>query len=230
MFLFVVFLVMGLIAFLFCLYSLSKEDTIFIRKNISLENLFNFSFLAIIVGVFFARLFYVIFNFSPGFFNPLVFSLFTYYPGLSFSGGLLAATIFLFFFGQRRRMPLGHLFDFFGVALLIAMPFGYIATAFLASKIHYFAHVFLPILFICLFFFARNYVYPRAMRGELKTGTLGSICLIVISFISLLISIISNLDSGYFFLTPHDVLPLLLFVFSIIFFVKQEYFLSIVRK
>ena len=63
------------IVFLFCLFVLSKDDFLFLKKNITLEQVFNIAFVAGLVGLFVARSFYVIFNFAPGFVNPLVFLL-----------------------------------------------------------------------------------------------------------------------------------------------------------
>ena len=106
MFYYFLFLFLGLLAFLFTIYVLSKEDMVFVRKNVSLEQLFTLSFLSLGVSIFFSRLFFVLFNFKTIYLNPLVFFLIFYFPGLSFPGGLLAGAGFVLLYARRKKMPL----------------------------------------------------------------------------------------------------------------------------
>lgn len=229
MFFYIIFLLLGLIGFLFTLYEISKDDTLFIRKNITLDNLFSLAFLSVGVGFFFARVFYVIFHFSFLYLNPLAFLLVVYYPGLSFPGGLLAVAIFLLAFARRKKMPLGHTFDFFGVSLLCAMPFGYIANAFI-EPFSPFKHIFLPVIVAVLFVIGVGVLLPRTNRNELKSGTLGTSSILVISFITFLTSILGSVNSGKLSVTPTDVVSFVTFLIAFIFFIKQEYIFSKVKK
>ncbi|HSA84461.1 MAG TPA: prolipoprotein diacylglyceryl transferase family protein, partial [Patescibacteria group bacterium] len=120
--------------FLYVIYKLVKDDYVFIRKNISLEQMFDVLFITTGVGLLFARLFYFLFHFGNGeniflhFFSPDV-------GGLSFFGAFLGGLLTLYFFGKYKKMPLERLFDFFILAFVVALPAGFIGTAFLAKNL-----------------------------------------------------------------------------------------------
>lgn len=229
MFFYTFFLILGFIGFLFTLFEVSKDDTLFIRKNVSLDNLFTLAFFCVGVGLLFARLFYVSFHFSLLYVNPLAFLLVWYYPGLSFPGGLLAAAIFLLLYARRRKMPLGHTFDFFGIALLCAMPFGYVANMFI-EPFHPFKHIFLPLVVALLYGIGVGVLLPRSHRHELKPGTLGTSSILVISFVTFLTSILNSINAGKFSVSLTDIVSLVTFLIAFIFFIKQEYIFSKVKK
>jgi len=70
--------------FLFTLYCFVRDDYILFRKNISIERIFNIAFLLFGAFLVSARFFYVVFNFSPKFLNPLVFLVFSLTSSYSF--------------------------------------------------------------------------------------------------------------------------------------------------
>ncbi len=110
--------------FLYCVFVFAREDFILLRKNVSLEHMFSMSFLTFLVGLFFARLFFVIGNFSSHYLNLLVFLVFIYFPGLSFAGGVLGGLGFLWLFTKRKKMPFGRIFDIFALSFLFAIYVG----------------------------------------------------------------------------------------------------------
>ncbi len=223
------FLFLGLLAFLFTLFALGRDDMLFIRKNVSLEDLFTLTIFTVGVGILFARIFFVLFDFKTAYLNPLVFFLVFYFPGLSFPGGLLAGATSLLLYARRKKMPLSHIVDFFGVSLLSAVPFGYIATLFL-EPFSPFRHVFLPLLVWILFSIEVGMLLPRTLRHELKPGILGASSILVVSFINFLTNALHTINTGAFRVTASDSISLLTFLLSLIFFIKQEYILSKVKK
>ncbi|MDP3941864.1 MAG: prolipoprotein diacylglyceryl transferase [bacterium] len=229
MFFYFLFLLLGLLAFLFTTYVLAKDDMLFVRKNVSLDELFTLTFLSVGVGLFFSRIFFVIFNFKAVYLNPLVFLLVFYYPGLSFPGGLLAGSAFVLLYARGKKMPLSHVVDFLGLGLLCAVPFGYIATLFL-ERFSPFQHLFLPILIWLLFGLAVGLLLPRVLSRELKSGTLGASSILVVSFINFLTSILDSINAGVFSVSSADIISLVTFLFSLVFFIKQEYILAKVKK
>lgn len=229
MFFYILFLLLGFIAFLFTLYEVSKDDTLFIRKNVTLDNLFTLAFFSVGIGLLFARLFYVFVNFSLNYLNPLVFFLVMYYPGLSFPGGLLAGAIFVLFYARRKKMPLGHTIDFFGISLLSAMPFGFVANMFI-EPLSSFRHIFLPAVVAFLFVVGIVVLLPRTLRSELKPGTLGTSSILVISFVTFLTSVLNGIHAGAFSVSLTDIVSLVTFLISFLFFIKQEYIFSKVKK
>lgn len=110
--------------FLFALYLLTRDDFVFIRKDVSLEKVFNMAFTTFAASILGARILYVILNPSSNFFNPLVFLLFPYFPGLSLVGGVGGGVLFLVFLCKYQKLPMGRLLDFFSISFLSALPMG----------------------------------------------------------------------------------------------------------
>lgn len=230
MWLYFLFLFLSLIVTLFCLYHVSREDFVLMRNNVLLDDVFNMAFVTFLVGLFFSRVFYVAFNFAPGFLNPLVFFLVPYYPGLSLMGGVIGGVLALFYIVKKQRFPIRRLFDLIGLSFLAGLPVGYIGSLFLTTQISFFFHLFLPVIFFIVFLIAYLYVYPKIITKELKPGMLGTSVLIVLSFVTLLVQLISNHDAGIFFFQPNNSLSLIVFVFSLLYFVKQELFVVKQKK
>lgn len=103
-FLFAILLVC-LLVYLFTVHLLAKEDLVFVRKNITLETLFNLAFYTCGMGLLASRIVFVALHFKPGYFHPLVFLLFPYFPGLSLVGGIIGAMLFLMLYGKRKKNP-----------------------------------------------------------------------------------------------------------------------------
>src|SRR5205085_1816494 len=117
-------LIPAFILFLYYLYKLVKDDYVFIRKNVSLEQIFDIAFLVLGASFFFARFFYLLFHFD---YHQNPFILF-FTPGkgsFSFFGLVVGSITTLYLIGKYKKIPLGRLFDFFTLALVVAMPFGF---------------------------------------------------------------------------------------------------------
>lgn len=120
--------ILGFVVFLISLYLLAREDFVFLRKNISIEQLFDIAFLNAIVSLLLARVIFVIFHFKFTYFNPLVFFLVPYFPGLGISGAIIGSFLFLLWISRSKKMPTGHLLDVFSVSFFYAFSltlFGY---------------------------------------------------------------------------------------------------------
>lgn len=219
---FFLFLVISFLIFLFCLYVIGRDDIVFIRKNISVEHLFNLAFIAVVSGVISARLLYALFSFDRAFLNPRVFFLIPYFPGSSLIGGVSGAALFILFFTRKKKIPTGRIIDYLALAFLSALPFGYIGTLFLQENLNLFESIYLPLIYILLFLFFLKFLYPRLLRSDIKSGTLGMFFLLTFSFISLVIGIRSGKNDVLFFFSVEDILALLLFIGSIIILIKQE--------
>ncbi|HSX40659.1 MAG TPA: prolipoprotein diacylglyceryl transferase family protein, partial [Candidatus Saccharimonadales bacterium] len=121
---FILVLLFCFLIFLFCLFEISREDFVFLRKSVTTERLFNLAFLTMLVGLFCARVAYVLFHPSTTFLNPLAFLLFPYFPGLSLSGGIVGVAGFMYLYGGIKKLPVGRVSDFFSLCFLSALPFG----------------------------------------------------------------------------------------------------------
>lgn len=220
---FFIFVLLGcLLLYFFTLHVLAKEDLIFVRKNVTLESLFNLSFIAMGVGLLSARVVYVLLNFEQGFLNPLVFFLFPYYPGLSFIGGVAGALLCLYLIAKRRRLPIGRIFDFYMLSLLASLPLGFLGTQLLLGFHDLFLTIIMPLIYVVTVIFFANILLPLNVRGEIKDGSLGFLVLMIISFTTLLASIIRTSADINFFLGVENVLYLAIFFVCLAMMVFQE--------
>lgn len=114
----------SLIVFLFCLYQLTRDDFVFLRKNVSVEQMFNLTFLGLPIVLLFARIFYVVGHPSWHYLNPLVFFILPYFPGLSLPGGIVGALLFMHLFTRKGKMPQERVIDVLLLAFLISLTVG----------------------------------------------------------------------------------------------------------
>lgn len=227
----IIILIFSFITSLFSLYILSHEDFVLIRKNISIEKIFNLAFLAFISSLFFSRIFFVVFNFHPKFLNPFTFILFPYFPGFSFAGGILGGIAVILLYAKNNKMPIFRIFDFFLLSFLSAMPAGFLISylSFLQKKIYFPKPFYFLIFYLLLLGIFAKIFLPRMQKGELKEGSLGFMVLIFISFISLIYDLIG--PKGFAFLLNIDfILFILIFLISLFFFLRQENFLPKLKK
>src|SRR3989344_4407799 len=108
---FIIFLLLGLFLSLFTIYYLSRDDLILLRKDVTIEKVFNLAFIIFFGGLFFARLAYGILYSTKIFLNPLKFFLFPYFPGLSLTGGIAGGVLLLFLILRFKNLPIGRIFD-----------------------------------------------------------------------------------------------------------------------
>lgn len=224
---FILVLIFCFLIFLFFLHFICRDDFILLRKNISLESVFNLAFLVSIAALLGARLFYVFYHPSTRFINPLFFFLFPYFPGLSLAGGIIGGVAFLYFFSRARKMPTGRLFDFFSTAFLSSLPIGLLGY-FLLSRTSLISLGVLFSLFsyLILFFIFAFYLLPRQLKGRFSDGTLGFIFLFSFSLVSILTKVLSR--SFYFGI---DLITLfIIFVFSLSVLIKREKLINKVKK
>lgn len=213
-------LLTGFFVFLFTLFAMARDDFVLFRRNVDMEKVFNVAFLALGIGLFSSRLFFVIFNFKPVYLNPLAFLLFPYFPGLSLPGGILGLGLGLIFILSGKKYPEGRIFDFFMLSGTVAMIVGEILQLglfYIGMK-----HISLPLIFeICtglLIFLLCLRVFKHQGMKE------GSIGLVLVIFSSLIFiggsALAIPADRWIFY---KDCLAWsIVFVVSLVFYIKQE--------
>lgn len=195
---FLLFLFLATFVFLFTLYWIGKDDLVLLRKNIALEQLFNITFIALGLGLFFSRLFYVIFHPSSQYLNPLVFLVFPYFPGLSLFGGILSVGIFLLYLKLSQKIPFTRIIDFYVLSLLTALPLGYIGQIFISEKKEHTVLLILSLFFIFMAAVFFLYVYPKLLANKIKEGLVTILFLLFFPIVSLLASYFIY-NKGYFY-------------------------------
>lgn len=222
---FVLVLLICLFVFLYCVYLLANDDFIFLRRDLTMERLFNIIFMGSLSSLFFARLFYGLFEAKNIFANPLIFLLFPYFPGLSLLGGVLGTGAFFLFLRSRRKnpLPLRRLADFLSIAFLITLPIGFLGyfmfeeAGFSAVRAGSMVAVYL-ILFIVFL----RFLLPQLLNGGFKEGTIAFLFLICFSAISLISNALPKMSVLNFFKNPENLILILIFILSIGLVVKQE--------
>lgn len=111
-------LIISTAIFLFTLYILSIDDFVFLRKNITITQIFDIAFVAGAIGLLLSRIVHIALHPSLSYLNPLVFLVIPYFPGLTISGFLLGTLLAIIFFAFRQKLPIGKLFDIFSLSFL----------------------------------------------------------------------------------------------------------------
>lgn len=216
---FIIVLIFCFFVFLFSLYFFAHDDLTLFKKDVSMEKLFNIAFITSFVSLFASRLLYVLENPSSRFFNPLVFFLFPYFPGLSLTGAVVGGGIFLFSILKLRKMPTGRIFDFFSLSALASLPLGFVGyfllsgTNFISAK-----SIFTLVSYILIFALFALFLLPRLLKGKFKDGSLALLFLFSFSVISLL----SKFFNKKFSFGAEEAVIILLMVVSLSILVKRE--------
>jgi len=172
-----------------------KDDYVFIRRNISLEQVFDVALVIVFVSLVFLKL-----------------SLF-----LAILGGMG----FLYLIAKYKKIPLGRLFDFFTLAFVVALPVGYAFSAFLLRDYLLFLSLTNAFLYSVFALFSGKFIYPRLMSRELKEGSLHILFLIFFCFVSFLDLIIIYQKNKFPLVTLENILLIIFFFFSLFLFFKQ---------
>ncbi len=220
--LYIVFLFLSIVIFTYSLYLLGREDVIFIRKNVTLEQLFNIFFIVFLVSLFISRLVYILIHPLWVYANPIAFFSIFALPGMSVIGGVIGATLFLLYYSKLRKLPLGRLFDFFTLSFFCALPVAVFGSFFRLHSPRFTESIFLPILYLFLYIFLMKIIFPKLLQGVLKSGSIGLLVILLYSLIWVLTSMVKNQSGIFGFVTIEDLLAVFLFVGCLVQLVKLE--------
>lgn len=188
-------LIPAFFVFLYCLYKIIKDDYVFIRRNISLELVFDIAIIITLVSMVFLK--------------------------LSLFSAILVGILFLFIIAKYKKIPHGRIFDFFTLAFAISLPIGYLSSVFIAKDFLLFIYLTNAFLYIIFAFFAGKFIYPRVMSRELKEGSLYIIFLIFFCFVSFLDVIIEYQKQKFPLINWENILLIIFFLLSLFLFFKQ---------
>ncbi|MBI2195568.1 MAG: hypothetical protein HYU48_00810 [Candidatus Levybacteria bacterium] len=220
---FIIVLLACFFIFLFCLYSVSHDDFLLIRRGIPEDSVFNIAFLLAFVSLFFSRLFWAIFHPTSNFFNPLYFLLFPYFPGLSLLGGIAGGGLFLYAIFKVKKMPAGRLLDLFTLSLIASMPVGVVGYFFMAGYNFLSLSVIVTLVsYVFLFLIFAFFLFPRFTKGRIEEGSMATLFLIAFSAVSVL----GRVVSGNFAFGPENIILILLFLVSFAFYIQRGKLIS----
>lgn len=211
---FIFILLFCVFIFLFVLFILSKDDVMFLRKNVSLEYIFNSAILSLLGGLLAARILFVLFHFSLDYLNPLVFFVFPYFPGLSLFGGVFGSWLTLYFLlKSKKSFPRERILDFFAISALSVFPIGYTGFVLLSKKPFLSLEGFFIVFYSFLFLFFIFFFFQKTKKRELAEGSIAYLFLSLVS----LFALVTTLSSGFFPLSIIYWLQVILYIFSFTF-------------
>lgn len=213
-------LIVCLVLFLYWIFILAKDDFILLRKNVTLEHLFNLTFLTLIIGLIFGRIFYVLGHLNPKYLDPLVLILFPYFPGLSLSGGLIGGISFISFRAMKRKVPFGRILDVFSLSFFFVFPVGIFLTTVAELVISRRFSIISPVNFIldALLFVFSFWLFAK---NKLQDGSMGYICFSLFCIIQLGVSFLTKTKKISFFSLDTVLLCIIALTFFVL-FINQE--------
>jgi prolipoprotein diacylglyceryltransferase len=214
---FIFILLACLFIFLYCVYVLANDDFIFLRRDVTMEKIFNIIFIGSLASLLVARIFYGI-SVKSIFVSPFTFLLIPYFPGLSLLGGVVGIGIYLFFIVKRREnsFPLERMCDFFSIAFLISLPVGFLGYLLFSEgsaemiKLGAQAFVYLGLFIIFLKFFL-----PKLLSGKFKEGTITLFFLIFFSLVNLIANAFLEINALEYLKNFENIILILIFLLSI---------------
>lgn len=213
-------LIICLFVFLFSLYALGKDDYFFIRKNFSLENLFDYAFIGLFSGIILARILWFFFrskiekNFFQHFFSPID-------AGVILAGLVLGSMLILYVVSMYRKLPTLRLFDFFSLAFLSTFSFGYLASSLLVKRSEIFYYIVPAVCYLGIAVFFWKVLYRRILSSRLKDGALSSLFLQVFSLLSLILLFVYQFMSSSLKVDAAYISLVTIFLSSFVFFIVK---------
>ncbi len=217
----IIIFIPALLLFLYSLYRMVRDDYVFIRKGISLEQSFDIAFITLWISLIMSRLLYLLFHLYPG--QNILFDFFSFNKGgFSLTGALVGGIFAVYVVGKYKKLPLGRLSDFLSLSFLYALPLVFLSNTIFVSKTEV-LYLFLNaiIYFILLLFFVQ-FLYPKVLNRTLKEGILAILFILLFSLVALITSLLVSLKHIQSFINPENIILGILLLSSIILLIKQE--------
>ena len=217
----IIIFIPALLLFLYSLYRMVRDDYVFIRKGISLEQSFDIAFITLWISLIMSRLLYLLFHLYPG--QNILFDFFSFNKGgFSLTGALVGGIFAVYVVGKYKKLPLGRLSYFLSLSFLYALPLVFLSNTIFVSKTEV-LYLFLNaiIYFILLLFFVQ-FLYPKVLNRTLKEGILAILFILLFSLVALITSLLVSLKHIQSFINPENIILGILLLSSIILLIKQE--------
>lgn len=208
------------ILFLYYFYKLTKDDYVFIRKNLSLEQLFDIVFIMLWGSIFTSRVFYFVFH--PVEINSFLPAIFSPGGGFSLTGAIIGGVATLYIVAKRKKAPLGRLFDFVTLSFVGILPLGFVIYALSRKQPETYLYLLYAFLYLILAFFYRKFLYPKVLSRTQKEGNVSLLFLLFFSLATLCTSIINPVRGTITIFSIENLFLVGLFLTSVILLFKQE--------
>jgi hypothetical protein len=213
-------LIPALLIFLYSLYKVSGDDHVLIRKNISLEQMFDAAFTTMWFSLLLSRIYF--FLVEQKIKANVFISFFTTRGGLSLTGAIISGIVVLYLVGKYKRIPLGRLFDFFTISLLFALPAGFAGIMILHLKQPFILLAYAVsalVYFVCAILF-KKILFPKLLNRTLREGMIGVLFLFLYSIISFAVTFIHAGKTLPPLITNNNIALLVIFILGVILLVN----------
>ncbi len=200
------------IIFLFIFYYYARDDFYFIRKGVSMEQLFNVLFSGLFVGVISSRLMYFLLDLGSQEISSITPFFASRTNGISVFGGLVGLFLTYSVLTKRRKINKNRFFDYVTIATLGAFPIIFLGVS---------PNLYLFIMYLMLFVFFIFILIPKYIKGKMRPGSISLFFLIMVSLISFLQDIFL-LYTKNILLSKESFLFLALFLLSCLLIVRLE--------
>lgn len=199
----------------FILHSLSKDDFVLIRKNISSFQMFDLGILALAVSFIFGRLFFVFDTRNIEIIHILRFFYFLKFGGFSFIGAIIGFNIgvFLIF---RGKSAFKRMFDMYSIAFFPVFLLSLFVTPASQYK-NIIIGVLAPILIVFFLIFLKVH-----KEYKLRDGSISALTLLFASGLCLYVSLVSDSPEIVWKLTLSGLISAGVIVASVIFLMINE--------
>lgn len=167
----------SLIFFLFIFYYYARDDFYFIRKGVSMDQLFNVLLAGLFIGVISSRLMYILLDLGSQEINSITPFFVSRTNGISIFGGLVGLFITYSILTKRRKISKNRFFDYVTIATLGAFPVLFLGVS---------PNLYLFIMYLMLFIFFIFVLIPKYIKGKMRPGSISLFFLIMVSLISFL--------------------------------------------
>lgn len=210
------------VLFLYFIFKLVKDDYVFIRKNISLEQMFDLTFIVIWISLFFARVFFFIFH--PLSDKNIFLTFFSFQvQGFSLVGFVLGGIVAVYLIGKYKKFPLGRLFDFFTLAFIMALPLGFLSSAAFTRNFQLLLSLGNALVYFIFAIFSWKYIYPKINSRELKEGNLPVVFALFFSTVSLINATLLQQEGKITLISLESILLFFVVLLSLGIFIKQAH-------
>lgn len=198
-----------------------KDDHVFIRKSISLEQSFDIAFLSLISGAIFSRLLYQLFTYQYG--DNILTSIVDFSTnGFSVTGAIIGGAIMIYLLCNYKKVPFGRFSDFISFAFLYSLPLGIIGKALFTPVEGLLVLGLQAILFIVVIVIFSQTVYPQFLSRSIKEGSVSLLFLISYSVISMIAIVFTSIQQKFIFINIEFITLTIAFLVSSFFYIKQE--------
>jgi prolipoprotein diacylglyceryltransferase len=215
-------LIPALLIFLYTLYKLSGDDHVLIRKNISLEQMFDATFITLWFCLVLSRIYFFIFDQKSK--GNVFIEFFTTRGGLSLTGAVVSGIIVLYLVAKYKKIPLGRLFDFFTLSFLFALPAGFAGIMLLHLKqpVVLIAYGVSAVIYLVSAILFRRFLFPKLLNRSIKEGTISVYFLFLFTLVSFGVSLIHTGKTMPPLLTTNTYVLIGLLVAGMILFINLQ--------